>query len=532
MIRFSKIIIVIFFSSLAMFSCNQGHERKKPNVLFISVDDLNDWIEPLHAHNQVLTPNLNKLTHEGLLFTNAHCTQAVCTASRNSVLSGIHPSTSGWYHSPNEYAANYDKVMSRHQMLPEFFKTNGYNTFVVGKIFHQGATDFPDKVNDFWTECAPEFWDENKMEPHIKESGKGYGGWKFYPFPKDGGRLYQYVMNNDTIKHIKNTGHSLCGGPLEADEIPKNGMYDEQIAKWGIEKMKEDHNEPFFLAVGFVRPHVPYTAPQEYFDLYNSDNLKVPEVPDDEMSDIPVFGKSVAYGARTPRGGWYDVNQIPGYRKELVHSYLACVSFVDEQIGRLINGLKESGHWDDTIIVLWSDHGQHFGEKKHYRKQALWEESTKVPLYFRIPNIENSGRIKQVVSLLDIYPTLTQLCNLPIQNKLEGKSLVPLLENTDLVWERPVLSCWYYNNYSVRSNNWRYIRYRSGSEELYNHEIDPGEHNNLALDTKYDSIISEHKKWIPRNGALPAGHDVWDGDKLDRTIKLWEENDSIPTWLR
>lgn len=520
--------LAIFITSCS--SDNEATGKSKPNVLFVSIDDLNDWIHPLKGHAQAITPNLDKLTNSGVLFTNAHCSQAVCTASRSSLLSGIRPSTSGWYYGTKSYKENYDEVMKDHHMLPEYFKNNGYNTYAVGKIFHRGESDFPDKTDSYWTEYAPHFWDN--MEKPIKENGYGYGGGMFYPFPENGGKLLQLYKLNDSLKHFVNdVKHSLTGGPVEGDEIPEKGMYDEQIAEWAIKKINEKHNKPFFLSVGFVRPHVPYTAPKKYFDMYDPEKLNMPVVPENEMEDIPEFGKAIAHGNYTPRGGWYDVNQIPGYWRELVHSYLACVTFVDDQLGKVISALKESGQWDNTIIVLWSDHGQHLGEKRHFRKMALWEESTRVPMYFKMPGDKNAGKsVKQVVSLLDIYPTLTDLSGLPKPNKLEGTSLIPLLDNPSTIWKKPVINTWYYKNHAIRSNNWRYIRYRDGSEELYDHRNDPGEHINLAGNSEYADVIAEHKKWLPKNDALPSGMNEWNGDKFERMLKAW--NDSIPVWLR
>ena len=202
-------------------------------------------------------------------------------------------------------------------------------------------------------------------------------------------------------------------------------------------------------------------------------------------------------------------------------------------MGKVIEALENSKYAYNTIVVLWSDHGQHLGEKKHWRKQALWEESTKVPLYFRFPGQQTKGvQSSRVVSLLDIYPTLADLCGLPVAEKLDGQSLVPLLHDPDRKWDKPVLNSWYYKNLAVRSENFRYIHYRDGSEELYDHRNDPGEHFNLAEDPEYAEIIAEHKKWLPETDVLPAGTAEWKGDKLDRRIKEWTANDSIPVWLR
>jgi len=527
----------IFTSVLFLGSCSSSKKEEniiptKPNVLFISVDDLNDWEGALLGHPQAITPNMDRLFSEGVLFTNAHASQPVCTASRNSILSGIHPTSSGWYSSTANMKKNYETVMENHYMLPEYFKNNGYNTYATGKVFHNGESDYKEKTDDFWTEYSPKFW--RNMEPHIKENGYGYRGTMFYPFPKNGGQLVELYGEKNIIENYKDTNrfYSLCGGPLEDEDIPEKGMYDEQIASWAINKLNKKQEKPFFMAVGFIRPHVPYTAPKKYFDLYPIEDIVVPEIPEDEFEDIPIMGKAIAYGY-TPRGGWGDVSQKKEILPELVQSYLACVTFVDEQIGRIIDALEKSPNGKNTIIVLWSDHGQHLGEKRHFRKQALWEEATKVPLFFKVPNNKSNGqKSSQIVSLLDVYPTLTELCNLPKLSKLEGESMVPLIKAPKTKIKRSILTTWYYKNHAVRSNNWRYIRYRNGGEELYNHKTDPGEHINLAGNPEYHEVIEAHKKWLPKHDAIPAGSTEWKGDKLDGIVKEWEANKSIPNWLQ
>lgn len=281
---------------------------------------------------------------------------------------------------------NYDSVMEGNMMLPEYFKTNGYKTMSVGKIFHNGESDFPDKTNHFWDEFAPHFWEAFKMDSTIRENGYGYRGYMFYSFPKNGEQLVE-LFGIDTIRNYFqkfNRFYSLCGGPLDEEDIPKKGMYDEQIAEWAIQKLKERYKDPFFLAVGFIRPHVPYAVPREYFELYDPDSIQLPQIPVDEMQDISLLGKAIAWGY-TPNGGWYDVNRKPNMLRELVHSYMASVSFVDDQIGKVLDALENSLYSQNTIIVLWSDHGQHLGEKHHFRKQSLWEEATHVPLIFCFP---------------------------------------------------------------------------------------------------------------------------------------------------
>ncbi len=499
---------------------NGPHE--KPNVLFISVDDLNDWEGSLGGNPQAQTPHMDKLFHESVLFTNAHCSQAVCTASRNSLLSGIHPSRSGWYVSTAAMRKSYDEVMGDHKMLPQYFRDHGYETFACGKVFHQGVSDYKDRTKDFWDETAPTY----KVPKELLARGDGYGGKMFYPFPKRGSQIV------DRYGEEYADGHSLCYGALDRDDIPGGMMFDELTADWASEQLRRDHTKPFFLAVGFVRPHVPYTAPREFFDLYNLDDIQLPDVPNDEMADIPMMGKSIGYGT-LPAGDHYAVvNLSDSYWREMIYGYLACVSFADAQVGKVLDALANSQHAENTIVVLWSDHGQHLGEKKHWRKQSLWEESTRVPLCIRLPGQATGSSCSEAVSLLDVYPTLIDLCGLPATAELDGASLLPQIQDHKTPRDTPVLSTWYYRNHSVRSNDWRYIRYRDGTEELYDHRSDPGEHTNLAGLSEFADVVAEHRRWLPKIDALPAGEDRWEGDKLDRRVREWTENESVPAWLK
>ena len=494
---------------------------KRPNVLFIAVDDLNDW-EGALGHPLAKTPNMDRLFKKGVLFTNAHCSQAVCNASRNSVLSGLHPSSSGWYGSTKIMRASYDEVMRDHKMMPHFFRDHGYYTMTAGKIYHQGASDFPKLTDKFWDEIAP----KQKVKGKLLERGDGYKGKMFYPFPKNGSQMSRQLGKD------YDDGNSLCWGALDRDDMPDGKMYDEMIADWATKKLQQQYEKPFFMAVGFVRPHLPFTAPREFFDLYDIDNISIPDVPADEMADIPMMGKAIAYG-RLKGGDHHAVQKISDeYWREMLYGYLACVSFVDAQVGKVVDALEQSEHNENTIVVLWSDHGQHLGEKRHWRKQSLWEEATRVPLFFKLPGADGPrAENAEVVSLLDIYPTLVELCGLPKSDRLEGESLVSLMNDPDVARSKPVLSSWYYGNLAVRSNRWRYIRYRDGSGELYDHQHDPDEHHNLIDVPELQSVIAEHEKWMPSSPALPAGSTAWKADKLDKRIEEWEEA-GVPDWLK
>jgi arylsulfatase A-like enzyme len=513
-------LIVLFSSADKVVDNDSG--VKNPNVLFIAVDDLNDWIGFLDNRSGIKTPNLDSLCQEGLLFTNAHCSQAVCAASRNSLLSGLHPSSTGWYGSIRAMQNTYGEVMKDNKMMPQYFKDNGYRTLAAGKIFHNGVSDYPEMTDLFWDDYAPHWWDS--IPPDIKRNGFGYGGRMFYPFPEGGGQLIRYYGPS------YNKGHSLCGGPVKRNDMPGGKMYDERIAEWGIEQLRRDHDKPFFLALGFIRPHVPYTAPEKYFEMYDPDSSVLPEVPLNEMEDIPVIGKAIAYGM-TENGDHYDVVKIPGMWSELVRSYQACISFTDEQIGRVLDELRKSKYADNTIIVLWSDNGQHLGEKSHWRKQSLWQESTHVPLIISVPGMGNGGqKCSRTVTLLDLYPTLIDLCGLTENPHLQGNSIVPLIKNPQSQWPYYALSVWEYKNYAVTGERWRYISYRDGTEELYDHIIDPGEHTNLSGYPEYEKIIRQLKKQLPSSDALPAGMQVWKGDNISNRIKQWEA-EGIPQWL-
>ena len=250
------------------------------------------------------------------------------------------------------------------------------------------------------------------------------------------------------------------------------------------------------------------------------------------MSDIPIMGKSIAFGRLKGEDHQAILKVSDTYWREMVHGYLACVSFVDDQIGQVIEALDNSPHRDNTIVVLFSDHGQHLGEKLHWRKQSLWEEATRVPLFYRLPGDNPAtGRSAEAVSLLDIYPTLVDLCDLQPTERLEGESLRPLIDDPSATRERPVVTSWYYGNLAVRSEDWRYIRYRDGTEELYNHQADPAENHNVIDNPAHARVVAEHRRWLPPTPALPAGTTRWSPDKLDRRIKAWQK-DSVPEWLR
>ncbi|QDT00927.1 sulfatase [Adhaeretor mobilis] len=489
-------------------------KSKQPNVLFIMVDDLNDWTGALKGNLQAKTPNLDKLFQSGTTFTNAHCSAPVCNTSRHSLLTGLHPVNTGWYGTTGLKGIrdSYDQVLAGRLPMPTLFKNNGYTTLAAGKIFHKGVQDF-----------TYPYWDVTRRANYGFRKNAASKG-KFGPAAQDGGAFK--LKYGKAVK-----GDSLNWEALEQGRIPPKGMPDEQIAQWAVEQLEQDFEKPFFMAVGFLRPHVPYTAPKRFFEQYPLNSIQVPEVPDDDFSDIPLYGKAMAYGT-LPNGDHKEVLDLsPTYWKELVRAYLACTTFVDHEIGRVIDALEKSPYADNTIIVLCSDHGQHLGEKKHWRKQCLWEEATQVVLFFSYPELKARNQTNDCpVSLIDIYPTLSALCDLPEQ-ALDGVNIKELIDDPEAERGRPVLTNRYYKNHAVRSQDWRFIRYRDGSEELYDHRTDPEEHNNLASQSGYEEILEGHRKWLPETDALPPGKSSFSKDSYDLRVESFQRN-GVPAWLQ
>lgn len=498
-----------------------AHAVDNPNVLFLAIDDLNDWVGALGGHPQAKTPNLDRLISKSVLFSNAHCAAPVCSASRHALMSGLRPSTTGWYSNSSKSLKSYERTLGETVPMPTHFRQNGYKTLAAGKIFHKGTSDI--KGYDYWDEARPKY----KWPKELVARGHGYAGASgghFYPFPADGGAIYQHYQEGVS-------GQSLCWGALGKSDIPPEGMPDEQIAAWVVEQLTQTHDEPFFLAAGFVRPHVPYTAPKEFFDLYPLNDIVMPTVPDDEMDDIPLWGKALAYGT-IDGGDHHNVLRMgPDYWREMVRAYLACVSFVDAQAGKVLDALENGPHAQNTIVVFWSDHGQHLGEKRHWRKMALWEESTRVPLAIRLPNETSGGEIcHRAVSLLDIYPTMLELCDLPDVAGLEGLSLVPQLQDPKTRRIEPAITTWHYGNHAARSLNFRYIRYRDGSEELYDHRKDPHEHHNLANDSDLASIKQKMAAKLPTKNVIPKSIKEGGTDSYGRRFQQLRD-EGAPDWL-
>ena len=431
----------------------------RPNVLFIAVDDLNDWIGCLGGHPDVKTPNLDRLAARGVLFERAYCSAPACNPSRASLLTGILPSTSGVYQNNQPWRPAMPNAIT----LPQHFRANGYYVAGRGKIFHHGRGN--------------RYFCEKSWEHYIRKGGD--------PVPA------QRPVNG-----IPRTAH-FDWGPLDVSD---EDMDDAKVAAWASEFLGKSHDRPFLLTVGFFRPHLPWYVPKKYFDMYPPDKIALPNVNEHDLDDVPPMGRRMA----RPEGDHKKVLEHGQWRKA-VQGYLASISFVDAQIGRVLDALERSQYAQNTITLLWGDHGWHLGEKLHWRKFALWEEATHAPLMFAAPGVTQAkGRCARTVSFLDIYPTLVDLCGLSANPALEGVSLRPLLANPKASWGRPALTTHGLGNHSVRSERWRYIRYKDGSEELYDEASDPLEWTNLAGQPEHDAAKQELAKWLPKVNAKNA----------------------------
>ena len=437
----------------------------RPNVLLIAVDDLNDWVGCLGGHLQTRTPNIDRLAARGVLFTNAHCQGTMCNPSRISLLWGRRPSSTGFY--DNHYHVSKEpEFLKTHVSLPAHFAASGYHTLTAGKVFHGGAT--PSK--------------------HFHIVGPRPGQW---------------LKGRDKETHKKPKGwHGIWDfGPQDYDE---SEFTDHVVATWVTEQLGNEIDKPFFLAFGFYRPHVPFFPPRRVYDSFT--NVQLPHVDEDDWTDIPNAASKVSMSNRKiPTHDWM---RDDGRWEQAVHAYLACIRWTDEQLGRVLDALDNGPHAENTIVVLFSDHGYHLGEKHRWSKFSLWERTTHVPLIICVPD-GVKGRTGKPVELLSIYPTLIDLCGLPANPALEGVSLRPLLEDPKADWGHVAMSTLGQNNHAVRDERWRYIRYADGSKELYDHQADPNEWNNLASETPTPShakVIARLKKYLPSHNVPQRGH--------------------------
>lgn len=452
-------------SSSAKTTAIKKATAEKPNVLLIAIDDMNDWVGCLNGHPGTKTPHIDRLAKRGTLFTNAHCQAPICNPSRTSVMYGLRPSTSGIYmNSPRPWSVPHlaDKVT-----LPRWFAQHGYETLTTGKIYHG--------------------------------SGLPHGDFDVVG-PRPGQRLNK--LDARLRKDLPAGVHGLWDfGPQEYKE---SLFQDYADASWAIGELGKEREKPFFLAIGFYRPHVPFYAPVRIFNDLPLDKVTLPPVKLDDRDDLPAAATEITTNRSPPPHAWFVENDA---WKPAVQAYLACIRWTDEQVGRLLDALDASAHAQNTIIVLYSDHGFHLGEKLRWTKFSLWERSTRVPFIISAPGFPKGQRCGHPAELLSVYPTLADLCGLEKNSAVEGVSLRPLLKDAAAAWPHAAITTHGKDNHSIRDRRYRYIRYYDGSEELYDMQSDPNEWKNLAfgaISPAHQSVMARLAKSLPRENRAAA----------------------------
>jgi arylsulfatase A-like enzyme len=363
-------------------------------------------------------------------------------------MSGLRPFTSGVYANDDDWRT----VVSRDLPLTTTFRNAGYYVAGAGKIYHESYS-------------RRDEWDDYLASPGRDPApmgNTGVGGIKFAPLD----------CRDEDLREWK-------------------------IVDYAIEQLNRRHDKPFLLTVGLYKPHMPWNVPRKYYDMHPLDQIELPPHQKDDLADIPSAGVRMA----RPEGDHRAMLES-GRWKEAVQGYLAAISFTDAMIGRLLDGLDKSPYRDNTIIVFWGDHGWHLGEKEHWRKFALWEEATRAPLVWVVPGLTKPDSVcERTVDFMTIYPTLTDLCGIPTPKHVEGPSIRPLLADPQATWTRPAITTHNFNNHAIRTEQWRYIRYASGDEELYNETTDPYEWTNLASDPKFADKKAELAQHLPQKNT-------------------------------
>lgn len=453
--RFSRALAALCLAGALLSTMGvRAADAPKPNVLFIAIDDLRDWVG-YFAHNpQAKTPNLDRLAKMGESFTRAYCAAPVCNPSRAALMSGLRPFTTGVYGNRNDWRT----VIGEDKPLTTAFRHGGYYVCGAGKIYHAAyarRSEWDDYLSN-----------EGGLPKAPAGQSDGVGGIKF--------------------------------APLDCKDEDLN---DWNITNYGIAELQKKHDRPFFLAVGLHKPHMPWAVPKKYYDLFPLESIRLPPYLENDLDDIPPAGIRMAdpetdHEPMLKSGRW----------KEAVQGYLAAIAYTDMNIGRLLDAFEKSAYKDNTILCVWGDHGWHLGEKHHWRKSTLWEEATRSPLIWIVPGLTKPGAIcERTVDFMSVYPTLTDLCGLPTPGHVEGGSLRALLADPAAPWDRPAVTTYLFNNHTVRAADWRYIRYANGDEELYHDSADLNEWANLAARPEFAAKKAELAKFLPKNNHPDIG---------------------------
>jgi arylsulfatase A-like enzyme len=460
-------IVHYLLTILAVFCGHSVAAADRPNILFIAIDDLNDWVGCLRGHPQTITPNIDRLAASGVLFRNAYCPAASCNPSRSAIFSGRLPHRSGLYQNTQKMR----EVMPQAELLPRYFSRHGYWSAGSGKLLHyvidpQSWDDyFPDKAKD---NPFPRTFNPEKRPVNLPRAG-----------------AWQYVETDWAALDVTDEGY---GG-------------DWLVTKWIGEQLGKQHREPFFLACGIYRPHEPWFVPRKYFEPFPIENIQLPPgYKEGDLEDLPPTGQRLA------RNRYFAHIQKHEQWKEGIQAYLASIHYADAMLGRVLDALEQSPAHHNTIVVLWSDHGWHLGEKEHWQKFTGWRACARVPLIIRVPKgvpgLQQGTTAGDVcdrpVSLVDLFGTLTDLCGLPPKADVSSRSLVPLLRDPKTDWPHAAITHLDHpQNYAISTERWRYIHYLGEEEELYDIETDPHEWTNLANEAAHAAKLVEMRSFMP-----------------------------------
>jgi len=476
------VVLFVLFSLMSTGNSptSTSTDVNKPNIIFFVLDDLNDWINPL-GYSQALTPNMDRLAAAGVTFTNAHAPASYCAPSRTAIFTGLQSSTTGCYQT-EVYHYDYPDLVP----LQMAFKQAGYNAWGAGKLFHHRG-GFVDLRG--WNEFFARTQEIKEMGYEMGSRGSDYITPDPYPYSS----------------YYRKTDKKLAGGAfMEWGPIP-DSMEEKATAtirtNWICDIITQKHTKPFFVALGLYHPHFPNYAPQKYFDMYDLESIEVPDLKKDDLDDLPEPMRKKMINRSKIQQTLEEVGAV----KEAVQGYLAAVSYADAMLGRVLDAHDNSDYKNNTIVVLWSDQGYHHGEKGNWGKHTLWKQTSHVPLIFAGANLPKNKKVESTVGLIDLYPTLIELCGLPRQHKMDGISLVAAIQNPESAKDRNLFVPYHERqSYAVINSNYRYIYYKEGTEEFYNLKEDPNEWYNLASKEESRTVIDQMKSAVPKKFSPAA----------------------------
>jgi len=482
----SNIILLLLANAFFLFSCE--NQNQKPNVLFIAVDDLRPELG-CYGNEQIKSPNIDKLASEGLVFNRTYCQQAICMASRASLMSGLRPDTLHLYN-----CESLEKDAPGILTLDQHFENNGYKIWASGKIYHHGI-DYDVQFGDDY------------VKPQTDEFGRGYLSEESMEIVEEYNNWYQ---------ENRNEPGGGRGPAFESPDVPDNAYHDGKMTDMAIEQLAnyKSSKEPFFMAVGYKKPHLPFNAPKKYWDLYDDDEIEMADnmfMPENVSEYFNYnFGELRNY-AGIPKGGEVFSDTLS---RNLKHGYYASVSYIDAQIGRLLEGLKENGLDENTIVILWGDHGWKLGEHGMWCKHTQFELDNHVPMLIKVPGQQIKGvKTEALVEFVDIYPSLCELAGIETPDHVQGTSFAPVVENPEIEWKEGALSYWPLGRtnpeklimgYTIQTQRYRYtewIKESSGelmARDLFDHQTDPDENVNISNISENKEIMSELSELLAR----------------------------------